>query len=112
MKMTKTDYDFNIYCDGQTVSAALYQLRFDKAWEIFETNSSKYVTISYDMSNPDDHNAIAFLLRDYDWNLKKWEDYDTWEDPLDFMRHAPKELLDFFDNYAIEYECEEYNVSE
>lgn len=114
MKMTKDDYDFNIYCDGQTVSAALYQMRFDRAFEVFETNSSKYVTISYDMSDPENHNAIAFLLQDYAWDQADttYTDYDTWEDVEEYKKHAPKELLDFFENYMIEYECEEYNVSE
>lgn len=112
MKMTKDDYDFNIYCDGETVSAALYRLRYDAAFKTYETDSSKFVTLSYDMSNEDDYNAIAYLLRNYYWDTEGWTDYDTWEDPQEYKKHAPKELLDFFDNYMIEYECEEYNVSE
>lgn len=107
-----SDYDFNIYCDGKHVSAALYQLRYDKAWDVYETNSSKYVTITFDMSDPDDHNVIAFLLRDYAWDLtgNHYTDYDTWEDITEYKRHAPKVLTDFFENYMIEYECEEYNA--
>lgn len=113
--MITNEYDFNIYCDGKTVSAALYQLRYDRAWQVFETNSSKYVTISYDMSDSSNHNAIAFLLRDFKWDLHEpghWTDYDTWEDVYEFMDNAPRELEDFIKNYKIEYDCEEYNVSE
>ena len=112
MNMTKDDYDFNIYCNGVTVSAILHPLRYDAALGAYETDSSKYVSLSYEMKNHNDHNAIAYLLRDYDWIEKDWTDYDTWEDVQEYKKHAPKELLDFFENYMVEYECEEYNVSE
>jgi hypothetical protein len=112
--MITSSYDLNIYCDGEKVSAALYQLRYDAAFQTYETNSSKYVTISYDMSNEEDFNAIAFLLRDFAWDYDKamYTDYDTWEDIVEFMRHAPNEIENFIKNYTIEYDCEEYNVSE
>jgi hypothetical protein len=112
--MITSSYDLNIYCDGEKVSAALYQLRYDAAFQTYETNSEKYVTISYDMSDPENHNAIAFLLHDFAWDQADdtYTDYDTWEDVQEYKKHAPKELLDFFENYMIDYECEEYNVSE
>jgi len=113
-EMITKDYDLNIYCDGEKVSAALYQLRYDAAFETYETNSEKYVTISYDMSDPENHNAIAFLLHDFAWDQadEAYTDYDSWEDPVEYMRYAPTEIENFIKNYTIEYDCEEYNVSE
>lgn len=100
-------YDLNIYCDGKTVGVYAYELRYDPDWQTYETNSSKYTYLQFDMQDSANKSIIAFMLQDYDWEYNElgWEDYDEWLDPDEFRINAPKILAEFIDNLP-EYEVE------
>ena len=104
--MKTKDYDLNIYSDGSSVGIYAYELRYDRETETYQTNSSNYHRLGFEIADPDNANVIAFLLRDYKWQDQDWTDYDTWEDPDDYRKHAPKVIEDFM-NQLTEYEAEE-----
>ena len=105
--MIAIDYDLNVYSDGKSIGLYAYELRYDKDGAVYETNTSKYKTLKFDMADPDNHNVIAFLLKDYSWPEQDWTDFDTWEAPELYTEHPPQVIADFFAS-LVPYNTEEY----
>lgn len=92
------EYDFNIYCDGDSIGLYAYRLEWNIDWGMYQMNPESWEHINFDMHDPANNAIIAHLLQDYIWTDQNWEDYDTWTDLEDVRLNAPKVLAEFLDN--------------
>ena len=110
MTQAKTNlYDINVYCgDEGILSVIAHKLEMDCDGETIITSYADYTALRLDMMNPDNEDALRYLLgKDYEYRgPDEWVDHDEWIDAGDLIQHnTPTILKDWFNSLPM-YEIE------
>jgi 2-polyprenyl-6-methoxyphenol hydroxylase-like FAD-dependent oxidoreductase len=87
-------YDVNVYCDGDVLFVTAYELKQDKSGA-YATNTDRYATLPIPMVD-ENHQLIAYLLDNEEWQEQEWEDYDFWH-TVDYLieGNIPPRIAEF-----------------
>ena len=87
-------YDVNVYCDGDRLFVTAYELKQDASGK-YATNTDRYATIDFEMTESN-HDVIAYLLDNEEWDGEDWEDYDFWH-TVDYLieGNIPPRIAEF-----------------